>query len=67
VSQSESGFCRRPSVSPATRLSTTDSLVFESSPDCVKVLDLDGCLAAMNRNGRSLMEVDDFAALCGQP
>jgi PAS domain S-box-containing protein len=39
--------------------------MFESSPDCVKVLDLDGRLLEMNRNGRCVMEVDDVACLVG--
>ena len=41
--------------------------VVESSGDCIKVLDPDGALQFMNENGRSLMEIDDFSAICGQP
>jgi len=41
--------------------------VLESSPDCVKVLDAEGRLVFMNQNGQCLMEIDDFAALRGQP
>ncbi len=40
--------------------------VLESSPDCVKVLDADGCLLTMNTNGLCLMEIDDFAPLSGK-
>lgn len=41
------------------------SQLFESSPDCVKILDLAGCLQAMNKNGQCSMEVDDFSTLRG--
>lgn len=34
--------------------------VFENSPDCVKVLNLDGTLHSMNANGLCIMEIDDF-------
>lgn len=40
--------------------------MFESSPDCVKLLDLDGLLLDMNLNGQCAMEIDDIAHLCGQ-
>ncbi len=40
--------------------------VLESSPDCVKVLDLEGRLMMMNEPGLCLMEIDDFALFCGQ-
>ena len=40
--------------------------VFEASPDCVKILSLDGRLEEMNTNGQCLMEVTDFAALRGR-
>jgi len=39
--------------------------IFEASPDCVKLLDADGNLLKMNRNGQCLMEVDDFRPLAG--
>ena len=39
--------------------------LFEASQDCVKLLDLDGRLLAMNVNGLCLMEIDDFAPLKG--
>ena len=41
--------------------------VLESSPDCVKLLDGEGCLQFKNINGQSLLEMDDFAAMRGQP
>ncbi|WP_119156618.1 EAL and GGDEF domain-containing protein [Caldimonas tepidiphila] len=40
--------------------------MFESSPDCVKVLDLDGSLLAMNGNGQCAMEIDDFGRWRGR-
>lgn len=36
--------------------------VLESSPDCVKILDLEGRLEYLNFNGKCLLEIDDFAA-----
>lgn len=41
------------------------SQLFESSHDCVKIVDLAGCLQAMNKNGQCAMEVDDFSTLQG--
>lgn len=46
-------------------ISSFGGQLFESSPDCVKVLDLDGNLLAMNKNGQCAMEIDDFGPLCG--
>lgn len=43
-----------------------DQSIFESSPDCVKVLDLDGHLLSMNRNGQCVMEIANVRNLCGQ-
>ena len=40
--------------------------LFQASPDCAKLLSLDGMLLAMNDNGCELMEIDDFSALQGQ-
>ncbi len=39
--------------------------IFESSADCIKVLDLNGCLVSMNAPGRCLMEVEDCTPLVG--
>lgn len=39
--------------------------VFEGSPDCVKLLDADGHILAMNRNGQCAMEIDDFRTVQG--
>lgn len=40
--------------------------IFEGSPDCVKLLDLDGCLLEMNKNGQCAMEIEDFSAFHGK-
>lgn len=40
--------------------------LFEASEDCVKIIDLEGRLLAMNANGICLMEIDDFPAMQGQ-
>lgn len=55
-----------PLSSTLPTLPLTVELLFESSPDCAKVLDLEGNLLAMNHNGRCLMEVDHFSQVCGQ-
>ncbi|MFC4166968.1 PAS domain S-box protein [Teichococcus aestuarii] len=39
--------------------------VLASSPDCIKVLDLDGTLRFMSEGGLRAMEIDDFAAFKG--
>lgn len=39
--------------------------LFESSPDCVKLLDLDGRLLRMNASGKSLMELGDEVQVLG--
>lgn len=40
--------------------------VFENSPDCVKILELDGSLHSMNSNGLCLMEIDDISEFVGK-
>ncbi len=37
--------------------------ILESSPDCIKVLDLEGRLLFMNKGGQELMEIRDIALL----
>lgn len=54
-----------PVISGAAQLEL-GNLIFESSPDCVKILDCDGHLLSMNSNGQCVMEVDDFSAICGK-
>ena len=39
--------------------------LMEGSADCIKVLDLQGRLLAMNEPGQCIMEIDDFGPLCG--
>jgi PAS domain S-box-containing protein len=39
--------------------------IFESSPDCVKILDLEGNLLSMNKTGMCIMEIDDFQMFAG--
>ena len=52
-------------VSASSALALTADLLFESSPDCAKVLDLRGNLLTMNLNGQCLMEVDDLSEVYG--
>ena len=41
--------------------------VMDSSPDCIKVMDVEGRLQFMNTGGLCLMEIDDFTPFAGQP
>ena len=52
-------------VPASSALALTADLLFESSPDCAKVLDLQGNLLSMNRNGQCLMEVGDLSQVIG--
>ena len=52
---------------PAQDAVTFGWALFEAIPDCVKLLDTDGAILAMNCNGRSVMEIDDIDGLRGQP
>jgi PAS domain S-box-containing protein len=40
--------------------------IFENSPDCVHVLELDGTIHSINTNGRRLMEVDNVQNYIGK-
>ncbi len=40
--------------------------VLDQNEDCVKILDPAGRIDFMNRNGRCLMEIDDFSAFAGK-
>ncbi len=40
--------------------------MLDQSSDCVKILDADGRLTFMNRQGRCSLEIDDFCAVAGQ-
>ena len=52
---------------PAVTVADIGTAIFESSVDCVKMLDTGGMVLAMNRNGQCLMEIDDFTAVAGRP
>lgn len=39
--------------------------VLDASADCIKVVEADGTLSYMNRNGLCAMEIDDFSAVKG--
>ncbi len=39
--------------------------VLQSSPDCIKILDMEGRLQGMNEHGKLLMEIDDFKKIEG--
>lgn len=55
----------KPSGHGAFDLAELGRGIFEGSPDCVKVLDADGHILAMNRNGLCAMEIDDFKTIQG--
>ncbi len=40
--------------------------IFENSPDCVKILNLDGTLQSMNTNGLCIMEIDEISPFIGK-
>lgn len=40
--------------------------VLEDSPDCVRILDLEGRVQFMNANGLRLLDIDDFSAVKNQ-
>ncbi|MFD1734423.1 PAS domain-containing protein [Deinococcus malanensis] len=40
--------------------------VMDSSADCIKILDGDGCILFMNEGGQRLMDVTDFTLLLGR-
>ncbi|MES2461007.1 MAG: PAS domain-containing protein, partial [Armatimonadota bacterium] len=39
--------------------------IIESSPDCIKTMDLDGRILSINEGGQQVLEVDDPADICG--
>jgi len=41
--------------------------LFEAIPDCVKLLDLEGTVLAINRNGCAALGIDDVAVVRGAP
>ncbi len=40
--------------------------IFENSPDCVQVLELDGTFHSINSNGLRLLEIEDFSYFVGK-
>jgi PAS domain S-box-containing protein len=42
------------------------SHLFESSPDCIKILEVSGRIQTMNGNGLALMEIDNLANVVGR-
>ena len=55
------------STTPDVVVADIGAAIFESSPDCVKLLDTGGHILSMNRNGQCAMEIDDFAVVTGLP
>ena len=51
---------------PADQAALLGAQLFDNSPDCMKLLDADGHLLAVNRNGRLAMEIDDFGTVEGR-
>ncbi|QYF92204.1 PAS domain-containing protein [Massilia sp. PAMC28688] len=50
---------------PALHAQSLGWQLFESSPDCVKLLSCDGRVVSMNQNGLCAMEIDDVSRLLG--
>lgn len=60
---------RTPQHQANERLRESEALaraLFESSADCVKLLNLDGTLHSVNAPGLCLLEIDDFSAIAGR-
>ncbi len=55
----------RSTPAPALDPATLGLHLFEASPDCVKLLDADGRIVAMNHNGQRAMQVTDVSCLIG--
>ena len=55
----------RSTPAPALDPATLGLHLFEASPDCVKLLDADGRIVAMNHNGQRAMQVTDVSRLVG--
>src|SRR5678815_5228334 len=54
-----------PSASPTTEEEPLTRVLIEGSPDCIKVLDLDGRLLSMNRGGMTVLEICDLTPFIG--
>ncbi|MDB5748416.1 MAG: sensory box protein [Massilia sp.] len=53
------------STAPVIDTNALGLQLFQSSPDCVKLLSNEGTVLAMNSNGMCAMEIDDFGPFCG--
>jgi PAS domain S-box-containing protein len=60
----KSGVRARDAASPPQAADLSSRLI-EGSPDCIKVLDLDGRLLSMNAGGMELLEICDLKAFIG--
>lgn len=40
--------------------------ILESSPNCLTIVELDGSMSFINRNGQLALDIDDFAVLAGK-
>jgi len=65
------GFCRDITESKQSEIALRNSeefnrSIFENSPDCVKVLELDGTIHSVNTNGLCILEIDDLASFVGK-
>jgi PAS domain S-box-containing protein len=56
---------QHPDTAPVIDTNALGLQLFESSPDCVKLLSNEGTVLAMNRNGMCAMEIDDFSPYAG--
>ena len=63
--QTDAGKNRAPT--PQQDTITLGWALFEAIPDCVKLLDMDGMVLAINRNGLLSMEIDDAGTVGGKP
>ena len=52
---------------PTACAATLGNHLFEHGPDCMKLLDGDGRILAMNRNGRAAMEIGDVSQVENRP
>ncbi|WOI54453.1 PAS domain-containing protein [Parvularcula sp. LCG005] len=56
---------RESSIELFSEPTSTLLAILSASPDCVKLVEIDGTLSFMSRNGQCAMQVDDFALLEG--
>ncbi|MGJ9419275.1 PAS domain-containing protein [Massilia sp. CMS3.1] len=56
---------QHPDTAPVIDTNALGLQLFESSPDCVKLLSNEGKVLAMNKNGMCALEIDDFRPFSG--